>query len=451
MTKKRISTPFFKQALVFGLSTLCLASTQAFASAYQVNEYFNSAVSAGDAGAGGAALANDASTTYSNPAGLMRIHNPQLVVVGSLLMARPHFTGSSTWSSVSPLVPPPLTTYTETGTASGAYTTPIPALHFATCLTPGWRFGLSMMAPFGLGTVYDDDSVLRYNSTKTELVVVDLTPALAYEINNQWSIGAGVDINRASLTYKAMAGVPSLSALGLPPISQDTLSSNSARGWGYGGHVGILWQAFSCTRLGLTYHSRSSIDMNGTSKLSGPLLGGGAISTDNFKTTVVLPPFTTLSAYQDINDMWAIDGSINYTQWSNVNNGTQSFYNVLAPNPVTVTYPWHYRNTWMAALGTVVKANCQWTFRGGVHYDQSPIRNNERFDFLPDNDRYGLAVGAHYQFTKQMGFDVGWTHLWVKDASISAPIVVGTQTATPNGTYRTHADIVSGQMTIDFI
>lgn len=449
--------PIFKSILALGLTTasLTLLASNAFASAYQVHDFFNSATATGDAGAGGAAYANDASTTFTNPAGLARIHHPQAVVVGTLIIANPSYTGFNTWSSTNPLIPPPARSFTEYGTANGRYVAEIPAVHFASCLAPGWNWGVSVTAPFGLGTNYDQDSVLRYNSTKVELKVADLTPGLSYQINNQLSLGAGFDYYRAYLTSRTMAGAPSVAAsMGLPPTALDTLSSNEGQGWGYGGHVGILYQIQPCTRLGATYHSRASMNVTGSSKLSGALVnqtvGVNAISTDQFKTTLVLPPFIEASLYHEFDPQWAGEASVTYTQWNRVNNGFQTFHNVLAPFPVEVTLPWHYHNSWLVALGAAFKANCQWTFRGGVHYDQSPIKNTERFAFLPDNDRIGVGAGAHYQLTKQVGIDAGWLHLFVKHAYITAPTVVGTQTSTPNGHFRTHGDLINAQVTVDF-
>src|SRR5579883_570916 len=417
--------------------------TNCLAAAYQVTDYFYSDVATGDAGAGGAALAQDASTVFTNPAGMVRIQNPEVVGVGSLLSVDAKFTGSNTWNTT--LLPAPLNTYTQTGTAQSQTTQFIPALHLVIPTNSRFSFGFSVAPTYGLLTSYPNTSIVRYNSTESQLQVIDISPAVAYDINKQWSAGAGVDLTQAYFVYRAMAGLPSLTPAA--PTTSDTQSKNTGDGWGFGGHVGLLYQMTPCTRFGLNYRSRISILAESQSTISGPLANA---TFNNFHTTIVLPAETTLSAYTDLNRHWAVDGSINYTQWSSINNGSQTFYNVAAPGaPAVVTQPWHYKNSWLFALGGIFKASECWTFRAGAHFDETPIPSNQVIPAVPDANRWALGVGAHYQILKQVGVDLGWSHLWLKDANITAPITIASQTSTPNGTSRTHADIVSGQITWD--
>ena len=69
---------------------------QASASAYQLLTAYD-APSVGDAGAGGAAIANTASTAYANPAGLIRILQPELVANATDISTIADFSGANTW------------------------------------------------------------------------------------------------------------------------------------------------------------------------------------------------------------------------------------------------------------------------------------------------------------------------------------------------------------------
>lgn len=445
MKKHIISRLFVRSVIAASVSTAFLGfSSTAYASGYQVLNYFYSAVAAGDSGAGGAALAEDASTSFTNPAGLVRLPCPQLVLVGSALNVDTKFRGSNTWSLVPGAFPIPIPSYTETGTAQGGVLRFLPAFHFAMPIAPCWRFGFSAAPTYGLATMYENNSIVRYNTTKTELKVLDLSPAIAYQINRQFSVGAGVDFANATLIYRAVAGIPPLG------LFNDALSKNTADAWGYGGHVGVLYQMDPCTRFGLHYRSKMNIDIKGKSVLTGRgLIENGAISVNNFRTTLILPPITTLSAYHDFTPCWAVDASINYTQWNLINNGSQTLYNIATPTPVNATIPWNYKNTWLTAVGTSYRINQLWLLRTGVQYDQSPIKSSQRLLAIPDSNRWGVSVGAHYQFCRTAGFDMGWTHLFLRDASMSAPTVIGPQVSTPNGTSKSHADIVSAQITVN--
>jgi long-chain fatty acid transport protein len=87
-----------------------------------------------------------------------------------------------------------------------------------------------------------------------------------------------------------------------------------------------------------------------------------------------------------------------------------------------------------------------------VLFDQSPILNSERNVTLPDNNREGIGIGAHYQANNKVSFDAGWLHLFVNNANVSTPLVVGSQVSTANGSYtHSYVDIVGFQANYNFV
>ncbi len=117
---------------------------------------------------------------------------------------------------------------------------------------------------------------------------------------------------------------------------------------------------------------------------------------------------------------------------------------------LTVSIPQFYRNTWNLSVGTDYYVSDTMTLRGGVGFDQSPARDLYRNVQAPDIDRYAIALGGHYQATKAVGFDLGWTHLFIRDASINPPVqVTGAQQTFTNGTVSSEADVFGAQITWD--
>lgn len=53
--------------------------------------------------------------------------------------------------------------------------------------------GLSSQSPYGLETHWDANSPMRYVATNSRLGMVDITPAVAYQVHPKVSVGAGVD------------------------------------------------------------------------------------------------------------------------------------------------------------------------------------------------------------------------------------------------------------------
>ena len=421
-----------------------LSPLNASASAsYLYNMY--SAVSAGDAGAGGAALATDATTLYLNPAGMVRIPQKQLVVSGSIVNTAIKFSGTGTWSAQG------VGSYAQNGVANGGAVRFLPELFYVYPTTKPFNFGFSLTAPFGLGTYYSPLSNVRYSATTSELKVIDLSPNISYKITDQWAVGLGLDADYMNLRLRAMAGIPIIST------SLDSLSENEANGWGYGWHAGVLYQPTSTTRFGYGYRSYVSADLVGNSNITSSISGffassDNTASTDNFNTTFVLPPINTLSGYHEINTHWAIDGSISYLQWSQLpeNLVANNIAAIPVPSPpISASLPQNYKNTWTLAGGGIYKVNPDWLLRGGMFWDQSPIKSNtERTVNLPDSNRIGLSIGMHGQPNKQVGIDVGWTHI-IFNSVTNTTTAISFQTANANGNFHNYADVIAGQVVWD--
>ena len=78
---------------------------------------------------------------------------------------------------------------------------------------------------------------------------------------------------------------------------------------------------------------------------------------------------------------------------------------------------WH--NTFRFALGTEYKYNDKLTLRTGVAYDQTPIPDSERTPRTPGGDRTWLSIGANYAMSKNIDFDIAYTHLFIDDPEVN--------------------------------
>jgi long-chain fatty acid transport protein len=424
---------------------LLFLNSNALASAYYLYNAY-SAVAAGDAGAGGAALAEDATTIYANPAGMSRLTHPQLVISGSVLDTSVNFEGTNTWSS------PGLGEYVQSGKAEGGATRFFPELYYSYPVNQKWNVGVSVTVPFGLGTYYPIHSVVRYSATTSELKVIDLSPNIAYKLNNQWSFGAGIDIDYSNIRLRAMAGVPTIST------SLDSLSKNIAYGWGCGWHAGILYEFTPDTRFGFSYRSKMTNRLEGNSFIEGgaiDLLSGGitrVASNSDLKMTLVLPPISTLSAYHAFNSTWAIDGTLTYLQWRDLPNHFDVDNIASYPSNISGYLPEDYQNSWIAAFGGIYHPISSWLMRAGIFWDQTPIKANDlRTANLPDSSRTGLSIGTHYQATKTLGVDLGWTHEFFNTAAMNTDLIFGIQTSNTHGTFHNHLDIISASLTWDVV
>jgi len=421
------------------------ANTVAHAAAFQLWEQDGASV--GNYHAGRAASAEDASIGYYNPAGLVRIHNQQVVVGLDPILTNFKFRGTVNLQS-----PTGIFANKQTAVAQGGGFNLAPDLHYAAPINDMFIFGISVVAPFGLETNYGRDSFAQYAATKTSLYLFDIAPSLGIKIDDHWSVGLGLDAEHARAEFDLMT------ALATTPPVDPTSSENVGSSWAYGYHLGAMYQLNDASRVGLAYHSKVTHHMDGTSKYTG-ILGGGETKSNNLKTDITLPATTTLSGFQQINSNWDVMGTIAYTQWSELKNlvlrnvaGIPAGSLGPAVKSLIITVPENYHNTWNFSVGANYHLNDQWMFRTGVGYDQSPSSDRYRNLQLPDSDRIAVAVGTHYQATKTIGVDFGWTHIFGMNTRINnLTQPVGAQTTTTNGSVQSSADVLGLQLKWDIV
>ncbi len=438
---KQMKTFSKKKWIVFGISTVLFGFSHCvFASGFQLFE--ENGTSTGDFGAGGAASANDASTAFYNPAGLVRMTGQQLVLSADTISSNLEYKGNTTLST--PAVSP--FPATQSGSAQGGSASVVPAFNYAAPINSSVVFGLSATVPFGLESDYSENSFLAYAATKTSVEVIDLSPVLGLQLTKALSFGFGPDFDYVDAELDSVGGIAGMPAL-------NTTSKNTASGWGLGWHTGLLYQFTQATRMGLAYHSKVTADVDGTSKFTGPLAfgGGGQFSTDALSSSVALPPTTMLSLFHRINNAWALMGTVAYTQWGVFNNldlnNVQSVSAFGTPVYTNVNLPQNFRNTWRFAVGASYQPFKKWEFTAGTGYDETPTVDQYRNVRLPDGNRFALAAGVHYQATKALGLDVGYTHLFIQKVPINITQQYGGESVTTNGHEESSADIVGLQLT----
>ena len=91
-------------------------------------------------------------------------------------------------------------------------------------------------------------------------------------------------------------------------------------------------------------------------------------------------------------------------------------------------------------------------WRGGLAYDQSPVKTEYRTARLPDADRTWLTGGGQYKMSDSLKLDFGAAYIWVKNASINTPndAVSKASSGVLNGNYNSNTVILSGQATWSF-
>ena len=427
-----------KNALGLAVTCACLvsmgAAPRAQASAFALAEQGVSGL--GNAYAGAAAAAEDASTVWWNPAGMSRLpRGRHLLLGGHLIIPKTEFNNRA---SVIAAGSNP-TRVGEGGDAGDP--TLVPNLFFAMDLTPGWSFGLGVNVPFGLATKYDSEWIGRFQGIDSEVKTLNLNPSVSYKLSERASIGVGLNYQRGEIDL--------LSAVNFGPFipGAEGLNSTSVDGDAWGFNVGALFDITPATRLGIHYRSSLDYEMDGTTSfrnVPAPLLGNPAIaagtSTGDVKLDLETPATLSFSAVHRLNDRLELLGDITWTEWSRIDRLPLRRTSGPAAGTTLDTLTFNFDDTWRFAIGVNYKYRGPWTLRAGVAFDESPVPNAEtRSVRLPDNDRYWFSLGATYQLSRSGRIDLGYTFVNIKDADINNDqraagrgLVNGTYEATVN-------------------
>jgi long-chain fatty acid transport protein len=364
----------------------------------------------GNAYAGAAAVAADASTIFFNPAGMTRLPDRQVAAAGHLIKPKAEFSGTSTIGGG------------DGGDAGGLAL--VPNAYYAFRLTPDVHIGVGLNAPFGLATEYDSTWAGRTQAIKSEVKTVNLNPSLAWKVNDAVSLGAGVSMQYAEATLTNLAGAP-----GLATVKGDDY------GWGF--NLGVLWQLDAATRIGLAYRSEVDYTLEGTLTLSAFPAGNGPVTANT-----TMPDSASLSLFHKFNERWDLLADVSWTGWSDFDE-----LRIVRTNGALVgVTPENWDDTYRYSVGANYRWNDRLTLRGGVAYDEAPVSDLYRTARIPDENRTWIAFGVQYRLSPKSALDVGYAHLFVKDARIhktEGPVTLA-------GTYDASVDILSAQLTLDF-
>lgn len=419
------ANPSFKTVVVAG--AVGLSCSQAVnAAGFALIE--QSVADMGTAYAGSAATAQSVDTLFFNPAGMTYLPGTQAGAAVHLILPQTKFKNEG--STFSPVLAPFNTPISGSDGGDASELSPVPHGYISHQLNDRVWLGLAINAPFGLKTEYDDDWVGRYHAIKSEVKTININPSIAYKASDKVSLSAGVS---AMYLEGEFTNAIDFGALNVIPAVQGGLGGllgavfpGQADGhvviqgdsWGFGYNLGLLAQLSENTRVGIHYRSEVEQNIKGNAKFTLPNPALAAVfSNSDVEADVDLPATVSVSGFHQLNSEWALVADYTWTGWSSIPELRFKFDNGL-PDGVT-TFDW--KDTSRVSFGAMYNPNgSDWTYRAGVAYDESPIRDAEsRTARLPDADRIWVTVGAGFAPSKNLKVDVGYAHLFINDPKIN--------------------------------
>lgn len=436
-------------ALAVGIAG-ALAVGHVHAAAFQLKE--NSAKGLGRAFAGSGSAAGDASIIAVNPAGMRQLDGTLVQGDLSAISFKAEFEGTGRKPTGQP----------QTGGDGGdaGMIAPVPAAYFHMPIGEKAHFGVSLTAPFGFKTDYDNGWVGRYSGLKTDLKAIDLGFAASYDVNPYVSFGASVFVEHLTIelsnnidfgTALAQSRVP-----GFAPGSADgklTMEGdNNAVGWTVGG----LFSPNDDTHIGISYRSKVEHKITGgdatfdvppnAAAVLARAQPGSYVNTSG-KTTVTLPASATLSVTHNFTDRFTMMADVTRTAWSTAfDSVTIDYGSAQADSKLDFSY----RDTTFVSLGGDYKLNETVTLRAGVAYDQTPTTDAHRDVRVPDTSRKWLSLGVGWTPSANTEYNFGYTHLFTSDPNVNIAGTTNNQGNTLQGKYKVRGDVLAASFQYKF-
>ena len=350
----------------------------------------------GLAAAGYAARAQDASTLFTNPAGMSRLEKSQVMIGVQGVYGFLDFEPNSTSTYLS----------NDGGNAVGFM--PGGSNFFVHKINQDFSAGFGILSYFGSGAKYTENWVGRYYVQESMMIGMTFMPAVSYRVTKWLSLGAGVNIMYGILKNEVAVN----NAGDSRPDGRITLDDKK---WGYGANLGILLEPMPGTRFGLTYLSEVKLDFSavpefsGMGQLLGNMLVHRGLATNTLDMSVTVPQMIMFSAYHDLNEKWAIMGNFGWQNWSRFG---QVDVGINTSNPVTLTVDSDYNDTWHVAFGTKYRLSPALSLTGGIAYDSSAVTNEKRTVTVPMGEAWRFALGAEYAFTPTLSMGAAYEFIW---------------------------------------
>jgi long-chain fatty acid transport protein len=420
MSASRVLFPNSSAMLFFAALISGITAPAAFAQygpliagAGPVNRSMGGAATAAPISAGGALMWNAAT--------LSGLEGSQLDVGAELLFPHSTLSSSVPANTFGPGVPP-IDLSGQTRSDDSVFALPTIALsHRPEGSAMTYGFGVFGVAGFGLNYPGSPTNPvltppapvgLGFGPIFSEYQVVQIAPALVYDVNDQLSVSFSPLLDIGSLQLDP-------SVVSAPDDANgDTFftypaGTHTGQAWGAGFALGSYYRVDDCWSVGTSYKSPQwfqSYNFNTTNELGQP--GAAAYNLD-------LPAIASIgTSYKGI-DRVLLAADVRYLDFANTNGFGDSGY---APNGALKGVG--FQSIFAVALGTQYQITDATSLRLGYSWNENPIPASQTAANVasPLIMQHILSAGLSYQVTSALSLSVAYSHGFQN--STTGPIVL---------------------------
>jgi long-chain fatty acid transport protein len=355
--------------------------------------------SVGTAGVSNVVNNIDASSVFTNPAGMTGLTRDEIVVGSQLVIPVNRFDSS----------------VAEAGGSDGGnagIVTPIPAFYGVKVLSDRWRVGFSLVAPLGGGLDYGKDFVGRYQATRSVLGGLGITPAVAFKITDKLSIGVGISALKTVLDLDVAVNQPLF-------FKDGQVNIDKIDDWSWQAHVGITYQLNDRTLLGCLYRSKSEIELEGDLSFKNIVIPPLNLTTSRLDKAKV--DFDYAQVFQvglryDLTPNLHLFTDFDYETWSDFSN-TRIGVSGGGFLATVQTFDRDFKDTWHLGVGLAYQKEKN-IYACGTSYDSSPVNDSKRTADLPIDEQIKFSFAYGRVHTENLAFGFGLTYMYMGDGKI---------------------------------
>ncbi|MFW2366329.1 MAG: OmpP1/FadL family transporter [Desulforhopalus sp.] len=267
----------------------------------------------------------------------------------------------------------------------------------------GARFGLAIVAPYGLSKQWKDPYP-KAEAEEFSLTVIEVNPTVSYGFGDKFSIGGGVRMLYADATVKSDA-----SGLGVPlsrNMEGDTVE------WGWNAALAVVPN--DAWNLSVTYRSNVDLDFEDTAYLN---LMGTRVALDA-EVSVPAPAALAISAAYDVVENLNIELTWERTFWSEYEDIDFNFSPPVPGNPFEPPQIRDWDDVNAYRIGVTWKLNDTYTLLGGFGYDENPAPTEAVGFELPDSDAFLYSAGLQYKVNEKMDLGIAALYDYKKSRTV---------------------------------
>ena len=252
-------------------------------------------------------------------------------------------------------------------------------------------WGIGVFPQGGMGVDYKDkvkNAMGQTDSLYSNLSYMRIVPAVAYQVNDQFSLGLGLQLGYSTfdMEYTPKAG----------------MEFKNASSLAYGARIGALFKVNEQVSIGAIYNTKQSFEYDGDFKYNNPAIPMSASGKSKFKDFSWPSEIGVGISYKPSDEL-TLGLDVSQLQWSDAVNKPY-----LAPDIAgftTIPFTMEWENQTVIALGGAYKLNDSLTGRLGYNYGKNPVPDKNLNTLFPAIQESHLTFGVGYESGGPMTID----------------------------------------------